>query len=78
MKTGRTALRRSGTLACFFNLWRVLALAASVSVDYLLLQVVLLQMERGDQVYVELMSGRKLCNQLSHNVFTGHIIYPGE
>lgn len=78
MKTGRTAPRRSGSLGCFFNLWRVLVLAASVSVDYLLLQVVLLQMERGDQVYVELMSGRKLCNQLNHNVFTGHIIYPGE
>ncbi|XP_056905285.1 cerebellin 18 [Takifugu flavidus] len=39
-------------------------------------QVVLLQMQRGDQVYVELMSGRKLCNGLHNNIFTGHIVYP--
>lgn len=39
-------------------------------------QVVLLQMQRGDQVYVELMSGRKLCNGLQNNIFTGHIVYP--
>lgn len=40
------------------------------------LQVVLLQMQRGDQVYVELTSGRKLCNGLQNNIFTGHIVYP--
>lgn len=46
--------------------------------ERLVFQVVILQMDRGDQAYVELMSGRKLCNQLTYNVFTGHIIYPGE
>ncbi|XP_015257492.1 PREDICTED: caprin-2-like [Cyprinodon variegatus] len=39
-------------------------------------QVVVMEMQRGDQVYLELMSGRKLCTKLEHNIFTGHILYP--
>nr|XP_046244866.1 cerebellin 18 [Scatophagus argus] len=39
-------------------------------------QVVILEMKRGDQVYMELMSGRKLCNHLQYNIFTGYIVYP--
>lgn len=39
-------------------------------------QVVLLQMQKGDQAYVELTSGRKLCNGLQNNIFTGHMVYP--
>uniref|UniRef100_H3BYU0 Cerebellin 18 n=1 Tax=Tetraodon nigroviridis TaxID=99883 RepID=H3BYU0_TETNG len=41
-------------------------------------QVVILPMQKGDQVYVELTSGRKLCNELEYNIFTGHMIYPDE
>ena len=39
-------------------------------------QVVALEMKHGDQVYLELMSGRKLCTHLQHNIFTGYIVYP--
>ncbi|XP_051253042.1 cerebellin 18 [Dicentrarchus labrax] len=39
-------------------------------------QVVQLEMKKGDQVYTELMSGRKLCNELQYNIFTGYILYP--
>jgi len=39
-------------------------------------QVVTLEMQRGDQVYLELMSGRKLCTHLQYNIFTGYILYP--
>ncbi|XP_010743544.3 cerebellin 18 [Larimichthys crocea] len=39
-------------------------------------QVVILEMNRGDQVYVELTSGRKLCNSLQYNIFTGYMVYP--
>uniref|UniRef100_A0A3Q4G090 Cerebellin 18 n=1 Tax=Neolamprologus brichardi TaxID=32507 RepID=A0A3Q4G090_NEOBR len=39
-------------------------------------QVVALEMQRGDQVYLDLMSGRKLCTNLQYNVFTGYILYP--
>ncbi|XP_044057284.1 cerebellin 18 [Siniperca chuatsi] len=39
-------------------------------------QVVVLEMQRGDQVYLELMSGRKLCQYLQYNIFTGYILYP--
>uniref|UniRef100_A0A3P9HSM4 Caprin-2-like n=1 Tax=Oryzias latipes TaxID=8090 RepID=A0A3P9HSM4_ORYLA len=39
-------------------------------------QVVTLEMKGGDQVYLQLTSGRKLCTSLSYNIFTGHIVYP--
>uniref|UniRef100_A0A3B4UE01 Cerebellin 18 n=1 Tax=Seriola dumerili TaxID=41447 RepID=A0A3B4UE01_SERDU len=39
-------------------------------------QVVVLELQRGDQVYVELVSGRKLCKYLDYNIFTGYILYP--
>ncbi|XP_075906091.1 cerebellin 18 [Nelusetta ayraudi] len=39
-------------------------------------QVVVLEMKSGDQVYMELTSGRKLCNRLQFNSFSGHIVYP--
>ncbi|KAL6116454.1 uncharacterized protein ACO6RY_01070 [Pungitius sinensis] len=38
--------------------------------------VVVLKLQRGDQVYVELMSGRKLCTQQPFNIFTGYMLYP--
>ncbi|XP_069003379.1 cerebellin 18 [Embiotoca jacksoni] len=40
-------------------------------------QVVTLKMQRGDQVYLELMSGRKLCTSPQNNIFTGYMLYPG-
>uniref|UniRef100_A0A3Q2PQ20 Cerebellin 18 n=1 Tax=Fundulus heteroclitus TaxID=8078 RepID=A0A3Q2PQ20_FUNHE len=39
-------------------------------------QVVVMEMQRGDQVYLELLSGRKLCTNMDYNIFTGHIVYP--
>uniref|UniRef100_A0A1A8L4P5 C1q domain-containing protein n=2 Tax=Nothobranchius pienaari TaxID=704102 RepID=A0A1A8L4P5_9TELE len=39
-------------------------------------QVVVLEMLQGDQVYLELMSGRTLCKRLDYNIFTGYILYP--
>ncbi|XP_034557545.1 cerebellin-1 [Notolabrus celidotus] len=39
-------------------------------------QVAVLELKRGDQVYMELMFGRKLCNHLQHNTFTGFMLYP--
>lgn len=39
-------------------------------------QVAILHLQKGDQVYMELMSGRKLCNHLQHNIFTGYMVYP--
>ncbi|XP_031716850.1 cerebellin 18 [Anarrhichthys ocellatus] len=39
-------------------------------------QVLVLKLQRGDQVYTELMSGRKLCGHLQYNIFTGYILYP--
>ncbi|XP_056297169.1 cerebellin 18 [Pseudoliparis swirei] len=39
-------------------------------------QVVVLQLQRGDQVYVELVAGRKLCSHLENNIFTGYMLYP--
>ncbi|XP_042342847.1 cerebellin 18 [Plectropomus leopardus] len=39
-------------------------------------QVRLMELQQGDQVYAELMSGRKLCKHLNYNIFTGHILYP--
>ncbi|CAG6006638.1 cerebellin 18 [Menidia menidia] len=39
-------------------------------------QVVALELLRGDQVYLELISGRKLCADLQYNIFTGYIVYP--
>ncbi|XP_068567665.1 cerebellin 18 [Cebidichthys violaceus] len=38
--------------------------------------VLVLKLQRGDQVYTELMIGRKLCGQLNYNIFTGYILYP--
>lgn len=45
-------------------------------VTHLCFQVVVMEMQRGDQVYVELVSGRKLCTFMEYNIFTGHIVYP--
>ncbi|XP_074497445.1 cerebellin 18 [Sebastes fasciatus] len=45
-------------------------------------QVVVLEMQRGDQVYVELMAGRKLCtssqtpHSIKNNILTGYVLYP--
>ncbi|KAF3847889.1 hypothetical protein F7725_020917 [Dissostichus mawsoni] len=39
-------------------------------------QSVVLELQRGDQVYIELMSGRKLCKFLAENIFTGYMLYP--
>ncbi|CAN9511087.1 unnamed protein product [Ophioblennius macclurei] len=39
-------------------------------------QIVTLKMSQGDQVYLELMSGRKLCKHLEYNIFTGYMLYP--
>ncbi|XP_068441800.1 cerebellin 18 [Clinocottus analis] len=39
-------------------------------------QVVVLELVRGDMVYVELVAGKKLCRDLQHNIFTGYILYP--
>ncbi|KAM6987435.1 cerebellin 18, partial [Tautogolabrus adspersus] len=39
-------------------------------------QVAILDLQKGDQVYMELMSGRKLCNHLQFNIFTGYMVYP--
>ena len=33
-------------------------------------------MNEGDQVYMQLISGRKLCSNLQHNIFTGYMVYP--
>ena len=35
-----------------------------------------LELEWGDNVYVELISGRKLCKYLEYNIFTGYMLYP--
>ncbi|XP_045930665.1 cerebellin 18 [Micropterus dolomieu] len=39
-------------------------------------QVAVLELQRGDQVYMELMYGRKLCKDLQYNIFTGYMLYP--
>ncbi|XP_075998477.1 cerebellin 18 [Genypterus blacodes] len=41
-------------------------------------QVVLLDMEKGSQVYMKLVAGRWLCNNFrdENNVFTGYLVYP--
>uniref|UniRef100_A0A3Q3BIM6 Cerebellin 18 n=1 Tax=Kryptolebias marmoratus TaxID=37003 RepID=A0A3Q3BIM6_KRYMA len=39
-------------------------------------QVVALELQQGDQVYLELSSGQKLCTHLDYNIFTGYIVYP--
>ncbi|XP_016360986.1 cerebellin 18 [Sinocyclocheilus anshuiensis] len=40
-------------------------------------QTVLLQLRRGCQVYVELMSGRQLCGDTQgQNMFSGYLVYP--
>ncbi|KAL4647384.1 Caprin-2-like [Arapaima gigas] len=39
-------------------------------------QVVLLPLERGDQVYVELLAGRYICGDLKRNMFSGYLLYP--
>ncbi|XP_057694149.1 cerebellin 18 [Corythoichthys intestinalis] len=38
-------------------------------------QTLTVEMQRGDQVYMELESGRKLCKHLELNTFTGYIVY---
>ncbi|XP_070684551.1 complement C1q-like protein 4 [Pempheris klunzingeri] len=38
---------------------------------------VLLSLQQGDQVYVELLNGRQLCGNIEGvNIFSGHLIYP--
>uniref|UniRef100_A0A8C9RZP8 Cerebellin 18 n=1 Tax=Scleropages formosus TaxID=113540 RepID=A0A8C9RZP8_SCLFO len=39
-------------------------------------QELLLPLERGDQVYIELVAGRYLCGDLKYNVFSGFLLYP--
>ncbi|XP_054455426.1 cerebellin 18 [Anoplopoma fimbria] len=39
-------------------------------------QVVVLTLQRGDQVYTELVIGRRLCEYLQYNIFTGYMLYP--
>lgn len=40
-------------------------------------QTVLLSLEQGGQVYVELLNGRQLCGNFEgRNIFTGSLIYP--
>ncbi|XP_051521192.1 complement C1q-like protein 4 [Myxocyprinus asiaticus] len=40
-------------------------------------QTVLLQLRRGSQVYVELLSGRQFCGDTqSYNTFSGYLVYP--
>ncbi|XP_019950536.1 cerebellin 18 [Paralichthys olivaceus] len=39
-------------------------------------QVVVLQLKKGDQVYLALTSGRKLCANQGYNSFTGYMLYP--
>ncbi|XP_049432516.1 cerebellin 18 [Epinephelus fuscoguttatus] len=39
-------------------------------------QETVMELQKGDQVYVELMSGRKLCRYVQYNIFTGYILYP--
>ena len=42
-------------------------------------QTVLLALERGGQVYVELMPGRQLCGDATgQNRFSGYMLYPAE
>ena len=36
----------------------------------------MVMMNEGDQVYMELISGRKLCSDLQYNIFTGYMLYP--
>ncbi|CAJ1066147.1 cerebellin-1 [Xyrichtys novacula] len=38
--------------------------------------VTIVELKRGDQVYMELMVGRRLCSNLPYNVFTGFMLYP--
>ncbi|KAK5868472.1 hypothetical protein PBY51_009484 [Eleginops maclovinus] len=39
-------------------------------------QNVVLELQRGDQVYIVLISGRRLCKLLGENIFTGYMLYP--
>ncbi|XP_053729555.1 cerebellin 18 [Synchiropus splendidus] len=39
-------------------------------------QTLTLHLQKGDQVYVMLVSGRELCGELQYNVFTGYMLYP--
>ncbi|XP_074535592.1 cerebellin 18 [Halichoeres trimaculatus] len=39
-------------------------------------QTAVLKLERGDQVYMKLMFGRKICRHMDHNVFSGYMLYP--
>ncbi|XP_060929704.1 cerebellin 18 [Limanda limanda] len=38
-------------------------------------QLVVLQLNKGDQVYLTLTTGRKLCGNLASNSFTGYMLY---
>uniref|UniRef100_A0A672ITG7 Cerebellin 18 n=1 Tax=Salarias fasciatus TaxID=181472 RepID=A0A672ITG7_SALFA len=39
-------------------------------------QIVILRLVQGDQVYLDLLSGRKICRHLEYNIFTGYMLYP--
>lgn len=39
-------------------------------------QIVVLELQQGDQVYLEMMSGRNICKHLEYNIFTGFMLYP--
>ncbi|XP_030638552.1 cerebellin-2-like isoform X2 [Chanos chanos] len=38
----------------------------------------LLPLSRGSQVYIQLLSGRVLCDTAGHNKFSGYLLYPTE
>nr|XP_057936928.1 cerebellin 18 [Doryrhamphus excisus] len=38
-------------------------------------QMITLELQRGDQVYMQLDAGRKLCKNLNNNVFSGYMLY---
>lgn len=39
-------------------------------------QYVVLEMKKGEQVYLELKSGRKICKLFENNTFSGFLLYP--
>lgn len=42
-------------------------------------QTVLFSLSAGEQVYVQLMSGREICGDMwGQNIFSGYLLYPTE
>lgn len=42
-------------------------------------QTVLFSLSAGEQVYVQLMSGREICGDMwGRNIFSGYLLYPTE